>query len=75
VAAVGKGREEGRVFGVHPVAEARQIQFADDALLQEAGEIRGGGDTVAGQTSSVTEQPPSSSRRSRTRTLRPARER
>ena len=47
MAAVGKGGEERRILGVHLVAEARQLQFADDALLQQAGEVRGGGDAVA----------------------------
>ena len=36
MAAVRESREEGRIFGQHPIAEALQFQFADDALLQQA---------------------------------------
>ena len=36
MAAVGKGREERRVLGVHAIAEARQFQIANHALLQKA---------------------------------------
>ena len=48
VAAVGKGRKEGGVLGVHVVAEAFEFELANDALLQQAGEIGRGGDAVAG---------------------------
>ena len=48
MAAVGEGREESGIFGVHLVAEARELEFADDAFLKQAGEIGRGGDAVAG---------------------------
>ena len=48
VAAVGKGGEEGGILGVHVVAEALQLQIAHDAFLQQAGEVGGGGDAIAG---------------------------
>ena len=47
VAAIGERGEERRVFGVHLIAVALQLQLADDALLQQAGEIRAGGDAIA----------------------------
>src|SRR3990172_6756542 len=47
VAAVGEGRKEGRVFGQDAVAEALELEFADDALLQQAAQVGGGRDLVA----------------------------
>ena len=47
MAAVGKRGEECGILGVHLVAEARQLQFPHDAFLQQAGEVRGGGDAIA----------------------------
>ena len=47
MAAVGEGGEEGGIFGVHPVAEARELQIAHDAFLHQAGEVGGGGDAIA----------------------------
>ena len=47
MAAVGKRREERGIFRVDTIAEAFEFEFANDALLQQAGEIRGGGDAIA----------------------------
>ena len=46
MAAIGEGREKRRILGVDPVAVALQFQFADDALLQEAGQVCGRGNFV-----------------------------
>ena len=47
MAAVGKGRKERGVLGVHAIAEARQFQIANHALLQQAGQVRSSGDVIA----------------------------
>jgi hypothetical protein len=47
VAAVGEGGKEGGIFGIDVVTVAGQVEFADDALLQRAGEVRSGGDAEA----------------------------
>jgi hypothetical protein len=46
--AVGKRREERRVFRVDDVAVAGEIEFAHDFFLHEAGKIGGSGNAVAG---------------------------
>ena len=48
VAAVGEDGEEGGILGVHAIAELLELQFADDALLHQAGQVGAGGDTIAG---------------------------
>ena len=69
--AVGEGRKEGGVFGVDEIAVAGEIELAHDLVLHEARKIRGGGDAIPGQISSVTAHPPTSSRASSTRTFFP----
>ena len=46
MAAVGKSREEGRILGVHLISVALQFQFANDALLQQAGQVSRRGDPI-----------------------------
>ncbi len=46
--AIGKGRKEGGILGVDTVAETLQLQVADDFFLHQAGEVRGGGNTISG---------------------------
>jgi len=48
MAAIGKRREERGILGVDDVAEAVQLQLAHDALLQQAGQVRGSGNAEAG---------------------------
>jgi hypothetical protein len=48
VAAVGVRRKERRIFGNDPVAMAFELKVTNNAFLEEAGKISGGGDTITG---------------------------
>ncbi len=48
MAAVGKGREECRIFGVDQIAEALEFQIADDLFLHQARQVRRRRDPIAG---------------------------
>ena len=47
MAPIGKGREKRRIFRVHKVTEALQLEILDDAILQQAGQVCRCGNTKA----------------------------